>query len=213
MKKTFNNIYAFFKKNLIWILLFVCLLISIIIMEDIFEQEIIKIDHIGYEFISTHFLKDVYTPFIKIITNFGSAVYLGIFSIILIIFIKNKKIKILIPLNLIIVTFLNLLLKNIIQRPRPSDISIIEEIGYSFPSGHSMVSMAFYGYLIYLVYIKIKNKVLKWLLISFISILIILIGLSRIYLGVHYTSDVVAGFLLAIAYLIIFIKVTKKSNF
>ena len=205
MKKTFNNIYAFFKKNLIWILLFVCLLISIIIMEDIFEQEIIKIDHIGYEFISTHFLKDVYTPFIKIITNFGSAVYLGIFSIILIIFIKNKKIKILIPLNLIIVTFLNLLLKNIIQRPRPSDISIIEEIGYSFPSGHSMVSMAFYGYF--------KNKVLKWLLISFISILIILIGLSRIYLGVHYTSDVVAGFLLAIAYLIIFIKVTKKSNF
>ena len=68
-----------------------------------------------------------------------------------------------------------------------------------------MVSAAFYGFLIYLIYKNVKNKYLKWGLITILSLLIFLIGTSRIYLGVHYTSDVLAGFLVAISYLIIFI--------
>ena len=74
------------------------------------------------------------------------------------IFIKNKKIGVSIFSNLVIITALNQLLKNILQRPRPTEFRIVEETGYSFPSGHSMVSMAFYGYLIYLTYKYIKNK-------------------------------------------------------
>ena len=97
------------------------------------------------------------------------------------------------------------MLKHIVQRPRPTEHRIIDESGYSFPSGHSMVSAAFYWFLIYLIYKNIKNKYLKCSLITVLSLLIIMIGTSRIYLGVHYTSDVLAGFLVAISYLIIFI--------
>ena len=107
-------------------------------------------------------------------------------------------------LNLAIATILNVLLKNILQRPRPIEYRIIDESGYSFPSGHSMISMAFYGFIIYLIYKYVKNKKVKYTSISILSILIFAIGISRIYLGVHYTSDVLAGFLIAISYLIVF---------
>lgn len=73
-----------------------------------------------------------------------------------------------------------------------------------------MVSMAFYGFLIYLIYKNAKNKYLKWSLITILGVLIISIGISRIYLGVHYTSDVLAGFLIAISYLIIYISMVNK---
>lgn len=73
-----------------------------------------------------------------------------------------------------------------------------------------MVSMAFYGFLIYLIYNNIKNKYIKWILICSLSILIILIGISRIYLGVHYTSDVLAGFFLSISYLVIYTRIVKE---
>lgn len=82
--------------------------------------------------------------------------------------------------------------------------------GYSFPSGHSMISAAFYGFLIYLIYKKVKNKKLKITLIIVLSILIVSIGISRIYLGVHYTSDVLAGFTVSVSYLIIYTSIVKK---
>lgn len=131
-------------------------------------------------------------------------------TIILIVLIKNKKIGISIFTNLCLATGLNLILKQILQRPRPTEYRIIDETGYSFPSGHSMISMAFYGYIIYLIYKYVKNKYLKIGLITTLSVLIILIGTSRIYLGVHYTSDVIAGFMISISYLIIYISVVNK---
>ena len=73
-----------------------------------------------------------------------------------------------------------------------------------------MVSMAFYGYLIYLIYKYVKNKYIKWISIVLLSILICTIGVSRIYLGVHYTSDVLGGFLVSISYLILFISTVNK---
>ena len=73
-----------------------------------------------------------------------------------------------------------------------------------------MVSMAFSGYLIYLIYKYVKNKYVKWISIVLLSILICSIGVSRIYLGVHYTSDVLGGFLVSISYLILFISTVNK---
>ena len=170
-----------------------------------------KGDIVGYSFISTYLISDFLTPIMKIITWFGSPACLISLTLILFILIKNKRNGYLIGINLVVVTVLNQLLKFILQRPRPTDFRIINETGYSFPSGHSMVSMAFYGFLIYLIYKNIKNKHLKIFLIIILSILIMMIGISRIYLGVHYTSDVCAGFLISLSYLILYINIVKVN--
>ena len=210
MKQKIEKVKQFIFKKTKWLLLFICLIIFLAIAEDVFEQEIMKADILGYQFISTYLISDFVTPIAKIITKLGGATVLITLSIIFLIVIKNKKISFSIVANLGIITILNILLKNIVQRPRPTEYRMISETGYSFPSGHSMVSMAFYGFLIYLIYKNIKNTKLKWSLIIILSFLIVAIGTSRIYLGVHYTSDVLAGFMISISYLVIYTSVIKK---
>ena len=198
------------KKNFKWLVLFIALIGFLALAEDVFNKEIMNGDIIGYKIISTFLISDFATPIAKFITNFGGAIFLITLTVILVILIKNKKIGLSIFSNLIIITVLNQLLKRILQRPRPTEFRIIEETGYSFPSGHSMVSMAFYGYLIYLIYKYVENRYVKWISIVLFSILICSIGVSRIYLGVHYTSDVLGGFLVSISYLILFISTVNK---
>ena len=205
-----DKIKEFITKNLKWIILFICLIGFLALAEDVFHKEIMNGDIIGYEIISKFLISDFVTPIAKFITNFGGAIFLIVLTIVLFVVIKNKKIGVSIFSNLVIVTILNQLLKGILQRPRPTEYRIIEETGYSFPSGHSMISMAFYGYLIYLIYKYVKNKYIKWTSIVVLSLLICTIGISRIYLGVHYTSDVLGGFLISISYLVIFISAVNK---
>lgn len=205
-----KQIKEFIIKNLKWIILFICLIGFLALTEDVFNKEIMDGDIIGYKLISKFLISDFTIPIAKFITNFGGAIFLIVLTIILLISIKNKKIGLSIFSNLAIITILNQLLKRILQRPRPTEYRIIEETGYSFPSGHSMISMAFYGYLIYLIYKYVENKYVKWILISLLIVLICLIGVSRIYLGVHYTSDVLGGFLISISYLVIYISAVNK---
>lgn len=207
MKEKVKEIIA---KNFKWIILFICLIGFLALAEDAFHKEIMNGDIIGYKIISTFLISNFATPIAKFITNFGGAMFLILLTILLFIFIKNKKIGLSISINLFVITILNQILKYILQRPRPTEFRIIEETGYSFPSGHSMVSMAFYGYIIYLIYRYVKNKYVKWSLIVFLSILICSIGVSRIYLGVHYTSDVLGGFLISLSYLVLFISTVNK---
>ena len=205
-----EKIKEFMTKNLKWIILFICLIGFLALAEDVFNKEIMNGDIIGYKIISTFLISDFATPIAKFITNFGGAIFIIALTALLVIAIKNKKMGLSIFTNLVIITVLNQSLKRILQRPRPTEYRIIQETGYSFPSGHSMISMAFYGYLIYLIYRYVKNKYIKWISISLLSILICLIGISRIYLGVHYTSDVLGGFLISISYLVIYISAVNK---
>ena len=205
-----ENVIKFIKNNWRWMLLFICLIGFLALAEDVFHQEIMNGDIVGYDIVSKLFKFNVSTPIAKFITNFGGAIFVISLTTILFFVIKDKKIGSSIITNLGIVTILNQIIKFIMQRPRPTEFRLIEETGYSFPSGHSMVSLAFYGYLIYLIYKYINNKHLKRTLIIILSILICVIGVSRIYLGVHYTSDVLGGFLISFAYLIIYIELVNK---
>ena len=76
-----------------------------------------------------------------------------------------------------------------------------------------MIGTAFYGLLLYLVYKYVKNKYLKYSLMVLLSIIIIFVPFSRVYLGVHYTSDVLVGFLISIVYLIFLIDYLKDKKY
>ena len=198
------------EKNLKWIIVFFCLLAFLAIAEDVFNQDIMKCDTFAYNIIVKQMRFDFLTVIMKVITNFGSAISIIIISLLSVIFIKDKKVSASVIINIILVTILNQVLKNILQRPRPDGFRLISESGYSFPSGHSMVSMAFYGLFIYLAYTKIENKNLRSIVCILLSILVVFIGFSRIYLGVHYASDVLGGFLISMSYLIVFVEIVPK---
>ena len=210
IEKKSKKIIEFFKKNSKWLILIVGLILFFVILEDILDEEIHEFDNAVYSIVSK-WINEPTTIIAKIITTIGSSYVIIPVYLISVCCLWKKKVGKYIGVNLIIIFFSNQLLKNIIQRPRPEGFRIVEQSGYSFPSGHSMVSMAFYGLFIYLIHKKVKNPVLKWTCNIELGLLIILIGLSRIYLGVHYASDVVAGFCLSISYLLLFTHVIKDN--
>lgn len=88
---------------------------------------------------------------------------------------------------------INLILKELVQRPRPEFFHLIEVKGYSFPSGHTMSAVSLYGIVLILVWFKLRNIGERIFLTVVISFIIVAIALSRIYLGVHYPSDIIGG--------------------
>lgn len=198
-------------KNYKWIIFFLFFVIFLAIAEDVFEQEIFEFDSVVYNFLVNN-RNEALNNFFKIITQFGSAIVLIIITILCVIFIRDKKYKILVPANLITIVIINIVLKNFFLRPRPNEFRLIEETGYSFPSGHAMASTAFYGLLIYIAHEKIENKILRNTICIMLGLLILLISVSRIYVGVHYTSDVIAGTCFSIAYLILITRLIKNQN-
>ena len=123
---------------------------------------------------------------------------------------KKKSLATTVPSSLLLITIINQISKSIFKRPRPLGYRLIEITGYSFPSGHSVASMAFYGFLIYIIFNLVKNKILRNILITLNVLIIFLIGISRVYLGVHYLSDVITGYSISLIYIIILTKVLKN---
>lgn len=104
---------------------------------------------------------------------------------------------------------LMLLLKQLFQRKRPLSPLLKAARGLSFPSGHAIMAVTFYGLLIYILQHTITIEWLKWILFILVLGLIILIGFSRIYLRVHYASDVLGGFIIGLLWLLISLAVLK----
>ena len=114
-------------------------------------------------------------------------------------FIFSKyRFKYILPLGIAVGTsgIINLVVKSMVKRERPI-IKIVEESGFSFPSGHSMNNMVLYSFIAFLVLRDMKDDK-KYIIVFLLYLFIFLVGLSRIYLGVHFFSDVLAGFSLGL---------------
>ncbi|MCB2377717.1 phosphatase PAP2 family protein [Hymenobacter sp. BT635] len=141
--------------------------------------------------------------------NFISAVALLLIGYFLVVR-RHRWYTLLVPVVALGSITLNLVLKNTYQRPRPL-LPLVSASGLSFPSGHAMISASFYGLLIYLVLTHVRHqKVLRWLLVVALVLLILLVGLTRVYLRVHYASDVLAGFTAGLVWLFIAIPLLQQ---
>lgn len=148
------------------------------------------------------------TTIVKNITHIGDTPVVIAFCLLLILIPKSRK-TIAMPVSLaVILSFLlNVALKNIFARERPNIMRLINETSYSFPSGHAMINASLYTMLILLIFRFIRSKPLKITLFIPCMALVIVIGISRVYLGVHYAGDVIGGWLIgfALSFLVYFI--------
>lgn len=139
------------------------------------------------------------TSFFKVITYLGETESIIVIGVLALMGFAKKKERVLIVCNSLGIYLFNQLLKMIVARPRPDKlIALVEENNYSFTSGHTIVSTALFGLILMLISRKIKSKRLKYILAIIVALIVLLIAFSRVYLGVHYYTDVICGLLLAL---------------
>lgn len=146
------------------------------------------------------------TSYFKLVTEIGDVtgyiIVIIIVAIVSLVVLKKWKYILQIFIVMVISSLSNLVLKRFINRSRPTIEHLVIVESLSYPSGHAMAAMSFYGFLMYLFYKMKMNAFIKYLGMILIAILILSIGLSRIYLGVHYPSDIIAGFIAGIIWVV-----------
>ena len=200
------------KENIGYLIALIVLLIISVVVKLYFSDYVLSFDESISDFFQIKLVNESNTSFMKVVTFFGSAIPFIIIVLLAFLFIKNKSYSFYMFVNLLWVYVVSVIFKNVIMRERPV-ISLIEKPSdFSFPSGHTMCSIAFYGFIVYLLLKNVKNYFLKWLIIFIFAMLVIFIGISRIYLNVHYFTDVIAGLILGIICLLMIINIYNKSE-
>jgi len=189
----------------------ICLIIFVFIARMVLVDKVSGFDNKVYNLIIKMKCEPV-TFIFKLISTCCSIWFVVLLTALIMIFGKDKKKAYYIALNLVLCFLLNQGLKFIFARERPTGINMLNLNSYSFPSGHSMMSVAFYGFIGYLFLHSRRDKKIRIAVILTTIVLTFLIGISRIYLGVHYASDVLAGFVLSLAYLILFVTIFYKEK-
>ena len=164
-----------------------------------------KLDNLDNHFYNIIKITNFKTKIWKFITSLASAKFIAFICILLLIFIKNKTIPITIIINMIIMWGLIGILKSIFKRPRPNINRLVNEKGFSYPSGHTMTATCFYSFIIFLIIISPLMLTVKIVLITLLCILMLLVGYTRVYLGVHYLSDVIGAYLFGTSYSLLYI--------
>lgn len=193
-----------------WIVFAMCILVFVHISVELSYKELIKLDEQIYSILAGMVSKKATKAF-RFITRFGSVEVIFPLWILTLIIYKDKRKVMLSTLNLVCIFALNQSLKFMFARPRPAVVRLAEATGFSFPSGHSMISLGFYGFMLFLLLKSDYLRTVKVIATVAITGLVLMIGVSRIYLGVHYTTDVIAGFCLSMAYLIVFTDIIERT--
>jgi membrane-associated phospholipid phosphatase len=198
--------FALLSVQLIVVLIFfICaLVIFTVIAYRVFRLQYQQFDFFVFDQLAAIVSPGV-TRFMQFITFFGNHLFLIPANVLLIVYFlfikKHKWYSIKVPVVAIGGVLLMFLLKQIFNRPRPL-IPLLEPVrGLSFPSGHAMMSVSFYGLLIILAWENVYSGFRKWLITVLLVLFILLIGFSRIYLRLHYFSDVIAGFAAGVIWL------------
>lgn len=181
--------------------------------DSVLKKEVIFFDTTITQFIIS-FRAPVFTDVMIFISFLGGTYFLilAIITTILLLWKRHKKDAVMFLVIFLSGVELNALLKEIFQRPRPLE-PLIHQLEYSFPSGHAMNSFVFYGALTYFVFWHMKNKKLGLFFSIGAGLLVLAIGVSRVYLGVHFPSDVLAGFLVGLCWMGVVILLEKTLLF
>lgn len=176
-------------------------IISIILGIVVLKGYLINLDSFIYDLIIK--LKcPFFTNVFKVISFLFSTYAVIFYCILILIFLRDKKYSYFICLTMIGEVLLNNIIKIIFKRPRPNILPMVVEKSYSFPSGHTMAATVFI--IVMGNYFINKNIKFKKIIIFIEIIIIMLVGISRIYLGVHYFTDILGAFIISYSFLLSF---------
>jgi len=199
------------KDNTLWISVF-CLLAFFLVVINLNSAFFLKFDSAVSNFVVYH-QNFTLNKICSVISVIFEPTYVIIFVFILsaILWIKKFKNE---ALFLVFVSatsgVLIYLLKNLFARPRPV-LEFLQETGYSFPSGHALISVALFGSLFYFL-LRVKSDWKRISLILFSCLGILILGLSRVYLNVHWVSDILGGYFLGATILFVGIYILKQGK-
>jgi membrane-associated phospholipid phosphatase len=198
------------KKSFKWIIVGISLILFSMLIYFIKTNNVDFIDNYFYNLVVLGMRQDWLTPIMKVLSFVGDKYFYFIVIILFFIFDKKKKTPILMTLNVGGGALVMKVIKHFIARPRPDGFRLVAETGFSFPSGHAMNCVIFYGFIIYLIWKHVKDVKKRNIYTGLLVLLMLLIGLSRIYLGVHYATDVIGGYLFGLIYVILFFEIVVK---
>ncbi|WP_299702459.1 phosphatase PAP2 family protein [uncultured Pontibacter sp.] len=197
---------------LIALAFFLCLFVFSYMAREVFILQDKGLDTALFQYAASHRSEGM-TRLMRFFSFFASADYLLVAPALLVLgmswFHKLRWYALKVLLIAFTSTMLNQALKRLFERPRPVT-AMLEQSGLSFPSGHAMIGGSFYGLLIYIIWREVQHPFWRWLWVSLLTVLLLLIGYSRIYLNVHYATDVLAGYAMGIIWLFIAILLMKK---
>lgn len=206
-----QGVLSYARENVRTIVVLLAALVFVWLLSEVAEGEIMKLDTLAYRFFVVTLRSDVMTPIMEGFTSLSSVAVILVMALVVAAFAPGKAPGRCVCANVVGALVLNQVLKFIVQRPRPDGYRLAVESSYSFPSGHSMISMAFYGLLIWMIWKYERDDVMRHVWCCLFGLIIVMVGISRIYLGVHYASDVIAGFCVSLIWLVFFTKVIAPA--
>ena len=179
---------------------------------EVFDQDAATFDAEAFRW-ARHLLGPARQQWVEAVTFLASRNFITAAGVALVAWLllvrRHRWYSLLVPVVALGSITLNLVLKQIYHRPRPL-LPLVSASGLSFPSGHAMISASFYGLLIYLAWTNVRRPALRYPLVAALAGLILLIGITRVYLRVHYATDVLAGFTAGLAWLVVAIPLLKR---